>query len=85
MPTPILVPKVARNTNLYKVAHWNKKINELVHQEEILLEFEVNKATVPLLSRTTGYLIKKCRVAGEYIKYKETIAILAHPAEFKKG
>lgn len=84
MPTPILVPTIARNTMLYKVAHWNKKIGDFVKQEEILLEFEVNKSTVPLRARTCGYLIERKREAGEHIRRGEVIAIFAHPAEYKK-
>ena len=83
MPTPVLVPNISRYRTIYKIVHWNKKIGDLIKTDDVLLEFEINKATIEFRSPTGGYLIKKKREAGEHIFPGEIIAILEHPLTYK--
>ena len=69
----IKVPSVGESVNQATVGSWEKEDGSFVHQNEVLVVMETDKASMDLVSEYTGKL-KILKQAGEEVKIGEVLA-----------
>jgi 2-oxoglutarate dehydrogenase E2 component (dihydrolipoamide succinyltransferase) len=74
--TEITIPNQGLTVTEVVIAKWYKKVGEMLKKDEVLLDFETDKAVVELGSPTDGILIRIIAQEGETIPIGGVVGIL---------
>lgn len=81
MSVNVLVPPLSQTMDTLVIVEWLKKIGDPVTKGEILFTVETDKATLEVESPATGILSSVLAGAGDEVKVRSIIGIIAEPGE----
>ncbi|MCW5197226.1 dihydrolipoyllysine-residue succinyltransferase [Buchnera aphidicola] len=79
----VLVPELPESITNATIIHWNKKINDLVKRDEILVEIETEKIILEIPSPVDGILTSIIKDEGEIVSNKQIIGCIKKKKNIK--
>ncbi|MFN0132299.1 MAG: 2-oxoglutarate dehydrogenase complex dihydrolipoyllysine-residue succinyltransferase [Phycisphaerales bacterium] len=65
MPTPIVIPNVGESVTSGVISSWLKKSGEYVQRDDVVLDLETDKITMPIPAPASGVLTQSAKVGDE--------------------
>ena len=75
----IIIPNQGLTVTEVVISNWHKEIGETVHKDEILLDFESDKADIELPSPANGVLSKIVAREGATVAIGEVVGVITIP------
>jgi 2-oxoglutarate dehydrogenase E2 component (dihydrolipoamide succinyltransferase) len=80
MATELKIPQSGESITEVQIGHWRKAEGDAVHEDEVLVEIETDKAAMDLPAPVSGVLSKILKVSGQDAAVGEVIAYIEEGA-----